>query len=389
MSETFGQALRRQRQEARLSQPQLARAVYVTQSFISKVETGAELPSPEFAQACDDALAADGALASLVSDRRRPSATIDAWRLADALTRTSLSVEALDLMRGTVLSYAGSYPQATPGQLLEPVSAHLLRLEQALSRPQPLAVRREIVRLAGLLSGIAGNLALDVQRHDQAEGYFDVALLAGREAEDQDLAAWALATRSLVPFFESRHADAGLRLLEAGRVARTGASSRRRAWIAALHARAAAAAGDRALAQKQLDQASTALSVADSPTETDFFDAARLAALAGATLLLLGKTDEAEHVLVAALSARAVGDRKGRALTILDLAACRLLQGDPAEATSLVADALTVAGTGPVGPIVLRARSIAADMIQADPRSAEALRSLLADSRPTAPGGST
>lgn len=34
-------------------------------------------------------------------------------------------------------------------------------------------------------------------------GYFDVAEIVGHEAEDGDLIAWTLATRSLVPFSDN------------------------------------------------------------------------------------------------------------------------------------------------------------------------------------------
>ena len=41
-------------------------------------------------------------------------------------------------------------------------------------------------------------------------GCFDVAEIAGREAEDDDLIAWTLAIRSLVPFFEPTGAADGV-----------------------------------------------------------------------------------------------------------------------------------------------------------------------------------
>ena len=115
--ETFGEALRRWRTAAKMPQPELGRRVFVSQSFISKVENGAEQPSPEFATACDEALGANGALASLGPVRRPRNDLrddVEAWELTDALTTGSLSAQTLGQMRRAVYGYASRYPQATP-----------------------------------------------------------------------------------------------------------------------------------------------------------------------------------------------------------------------------------------------------------------------------------
>jgi transcriptional regulator with XRE-family HTH domain len=378
--ETFGQALRRLRQAAGLSQPALARKVYVSQSFISKVENGAEPPSPEFAASCDEALSAAGALIALAPVRREHRIGIDdveAWELADVLTGGSLSLQTLERMRRAVFGYAGEYPQATPDQLLTPVHRQLRRLRQALSHPQPLAVRRQAVQLTGILAGIAGNLALDLHREDQAESYFEVAEIAGHEAEDGDLIAWALATRSLVPFFDNRPHDAVALLDQAAKVARGTSSARRQAWIAALQARASAVHAQADVALTHLDAARITLAVAGPPEGNDFFDEARLTGFAGATMLQLRRTDEALDLLTEAVATRPAGDAKGRALATLDLASCQLFIGEAEEAVRLVEQALFLAGGGLVAPIVSRAQSVQADMMAVDQTSAARVAQLL------------
>jgi transcriptional regulator with XRE-family HTH domain len=387
VKESFGEALRRWRTAEKMPQPELARRVFVSQSFISKVENGAEQPSSEFARACDEALEANGALAALGPVRRPRNDLrddVEAWELTDALTSGSLSVKTLEQMRRAVYGYASRYPQATPEQLLGPVHQQLRRLHRALSRPQPSAVRREAARLTGVLAGIAGNLALDLRRQDQADTYFDVAQLAGDDAQDGDLVAWALATRSLVPYFDDRPLDAVLLLDQAAEVAARASSSRRQAWVAALRARSAAAAGDGHAALTHLDTAHACLVKADAPAGNDFFDEARLVGFAGMTMLKLRRANSAAELLSQSVAARAAGDAKGRALATLDQAECMVILGDTTEAGRLVDQAFTIAGSDPVAPIVVRARAVRTDMMAVDPAAATRVTELLreAASRP-------
>jgi len=67
---TFGAELRRHREEAGLSLGAFAELVNYSKSHLSKVETGAKVPSAALARRCDQVLAAGGALAGLVSGRR-------------------------------------------------------------------------------------------------------------------------------------------------------------------------------------------------------------------------------------------------------------------------------------------------------------------------------
>jgi transcriptional regulator with XRE-family HTH domain len=316
MTEGFGDALRRTRLAAGLSQPRLAAAVHFSQSLISKVENGAEHPSYEFARACDDALGAGGQLLSLVGAPRPTSGDteIEAWELADALTRSSISLQTLDHMEHAIHGHAARYPSSAPAALMVPVQQQLRRLRHALTQPQTLEVRRRAVRLVGVLSGLAGHLRLDTGREDHAVTFFELGRLAGHEAADDDLTAWVLATHSIAPFFAGRPAEAATLLDEASDLAVHASGPRRRAWIEALRARAHAAIGDRAGSLSSLEAARAAIdSVTDPPHGTDFFDAPRLAGLAGGTYLLLRDTEPATEMLTQALASRAPADTKGRA----------------------------------------------------------------------------
>lgn len=77
-------------------------------------------------------------------------------------------------------------------------------MRDAIAQPQPLAVRRQSIALLGVLSGVAGPLAMDLRQPDRADGKFAVGRLAATEAGDGDLAAWVSATQSIGPYFARR-----------------------------------------------------------------------------------------------------------------------------------------------------------------------------------------
>jgi transcriptional regulator with XRE-family HTH domain len=288
---------------------------------------------------------------------------IEAWQLADAMTRTSVTLPALAVMERAVLGYATRYPATPPRELLPLVRQQMHRLRHAIDGPQPLAVRRHSVTLLGVLAGIAGNLSIDVGRPDQAAAMFDAGRLAAAEADDDDLSAWITATASIAPYYAGRYAAAADLLAQADTLAARASGLRRRAWIAALHARALAAAGRPGPALSALHQAHALIdAVTDEPTGTDFFDRARLDGITGSCHLLLRDAGPAAELLTAALTRRAGTDAKGRSLLTLDLAACRVIQAEPEEAARLTGTALDIAAGALVRPILDRTRALRADL---------------------------
>lgn len=293
-----------------------------------------------------------------------PVTTTEPWRLADTLTRASIDGTALEHMAWAVSSLAQRYPSTPPHELWPTVSGLITRLNDALSHPQPQGVRRQAVILLGVLSGIAGGLWVDFSRRDQATAYFDVAELAAREAESPDLAAWALATRS-VDAFAAGDSHTAVTLLTRAEHEATGSGPRRKAWVCALRARATAAHGDHATSARALEAAYRhAEAITEPPSGTEFFDLPRLDGVAGTTYLLLRDTAQARPLLMGALQRRAPEDVKGRALLGLDLAECALVEGDPAEAERAAVAALDQVGDAVVEPILVRVRALSASVRQ-------------------------
>ncbi|MDQ3275023.1 MAG: hypothetical protein M3Q39_08345 [Actinomycetota bacterium] len=285
------------------------------------------------------------------------------WELTDALTHSTISTTTLDHMERAVFSYTTRYPATPPTVLLPAVSGQLPRLHDALNRPQPLRTRRRAVTLLGVLSGLAGNLWLDLGREDQAAEFFDVGELAGQEAEDPDLTAWVLATRSIGPFFAGQHQHAAGLLARAEDAAALQSSPRRRAWVVALRARAAAAAGDHFQSHAALEQAHQYMgAVSEPPSDTEFFDAPRLDGMAGTTYLLMTDTHRAVPLLTQARDRRAPTEAKGRALVTLDLADCHAVDHEPEEAVRLAVQALDAVDESMVAPILTRARTLRAGL---------------------------
>lgn len=291
------------------------------------------------------------------------SEEIEAWELADAMTRSSITATALAVMERTMLGYAARYPDSPPAELRPHVRQQMQRRRQAIDGPQPISVRRRSIALLGVLAGVAGHLSFDVGALDGAAAMFEVDRLAGAESGDDDLAAWIAGTESICLFAVRQYTGAAQRLAEAQQHAAVSSSPRRRAWIAGMQARSLAAAGRRGSAMSALHQARALLdSATDGPTHTDFFDHARLDGMAGTSHLLLRDTAPAAHLLDEALKGRSATNAKGRAFLTLDLAACRVIEQEPDEAARLTIVALDIARGALVRPILDRAQAIRADM---------------------------
>lgn len=288
---------------------------------------------------------------------------IEVWELTDVLTRSTVDLTALGQMEEVALDYAAQYPSTPPKVLLASVSRLLVRTKEILSQPQPLQARRRCELLLGVLCGLAGNLWFDLGRKARAAGFFDVGELASQQADDSDLTAWLLATRSIVPYYSGLYAETAQLLTRAEEVAGRRSSPRRRAWIAALRARVEAANGDRDQSLAALDRAGDHLgNVREAPGGTDFFDAARFDGLAGSTYLLLSNTGCAVRLLSQALAKRDAVDAKGRALITLDLAHCHAVAREPEEAVRLAHVALDAARGTLVDPVVSRAKATRAGL---------------------------
>src|SRR5260370_34959616 len=86
---------------------------------------------------------------------------IEAWQLADAMTRCSITLPTLTAMERAVFGYASRYPASPPAELLPQVREQMRRLQQASDAPQPLDVRRRRITPLRAPADPARNLSLD------------------------------------------------------------------------------------------------------------------------------------------------------------------------------------------------------------------------------------
>ncbi|GIJ48580.1 hypothetical protein Val02_54660 [Virgisporangium aliadipatigenens] len=315
-------------------------------------------------------LAADG---SGQGAAPRSDSGVDADELARVLSQSSVDDRDLDFIEQAVNLLARRYPVSGPTSIWPMTAAHLGRLHLIAARPQRLSIHRRAISLIGLTSGIAGNVWIDQGHGDRAAGYFAVGRLAGHESEDGSLTAWVLALESIAPFYSGNAHHAASLLDQASHLACRRAGRRRRAWISALRARAYAGI-DNETANDALSEAYADLDRAEPPDGTDFFDKARLDGLAGTVHLLVGDTATANTLMNTALAERPSHDIKGRALLTLDLAAVRVRDDEPEAACDLITDALAMADTQLVHPIVGRAREVLSGMGRW--RSTDAVRTI-------------
>jgi tetratricopeptide (TPR) repeat protein len=203
--------------------------------------------------------------------------------------------------------FARSYPSTAPTVLARPVLEHFRDVTRLLNSPLPVARRQRLAVVAGHLAGLAGSLAFDLRDEGKALAYFKVAVQAADDADSPDLAAWALATRSLIPTYTGDPAAALALLQEAQDRARSHVSHSRLAWLAALEVRAHAGLGDAAASRAALGQADRAIERAEPEGgrfATDFFDRPRLAGFRGTSHLLLGQPKAAQAALADVLTLR-------------------------------------------------------------------------------------
>jgi tetratricopeptide (TPR) repeat protein len=304
-----------------------------------------------------------GALHQITEHRRFDHAelTMSASRDLAAAPEGQLSPSLLDRLDGVAAMLARSYPQVGPFRLMAPV-AKLLGETARRARSARAHERERLVRVLAHLGVLAGHASFDLGQPTYVDGYFSAALGAIGELGERDMRVWALGSWSVVPVNSRAPARAAELLDSAVQLARWGASQSRLSWVLALRARALASLGEQRQALALLGDAYEALiEVLPHPEErspTDFFDVARLDAMAGACLLQLGRHSDASEALARALAARPASDRKGRSLALLELAAARVRQDEPDEACRTVAEALAVDSDALVAPVVRRARQV-------------------------------
>lgn len=200
MSETFGQALRRLRVAAGLSQPALARQVHVDQGNVSRYENDRQRPSPSTVVRLDELLEADGELRRLATGSAAPDVLTadDRERLARVIERPhrldGVSVAAL----ADVLAAQRRLDDTLGPVPLIPVTLAQVQLVRSLVRQAAAPHRGTLAEVAAEWVQFAGWLYAETRQDHEALRWLADAEQAADEIGNGVLAAQAANFRGYV-----------------------------------------------------------------------------------------------------------------------------------------------------------------------------------------------
>ena len=309
MIETFGQALRRFRERAGLSQPALARRMYLSQATISRIESGKQAVDESVADRLDEVLDAGGALRARLGAVAVPSGVLtpdDVERLghvADKPRRVdhgalgSMAVMLAEMRR--LEDTIGAAP------LVEPIHGHL-RLVESLVLDARGPIRPDVVGQAAQWAQFAGWLHTATDSHTVARRCHDQATEWALEAGDANMVATAL---SLKGYSAWKLNQLGPMVgLSSAAGCQPGISPGLRAMAAQQEARAYALLGDAGATDRKLDEAVELVGRAaghpdDEPPWIYFYSPDYVQMQRGRAYRFLGRDEEAAELLAAGLGA--------------------------------------------------------------------------------------
>lgn len=272
MAESFGRALRRWRDAAGMSQPQLARRIPISQSSLSRYENDRQAADREVAARLDEAVGAGGALLAMLppdgtetwtaDDRDRVAHSVTHPARVDAATVTALADLLAAQRRLDDTLGPRALMHATNAQVA--VVTKLLREARGVHRDPLAKVAAEFVQFEGWLHAEARNDAAAIRLLTDAEDLAD-------DAGDGTLAAQAANFRGYLARQQGRPLAVVRWFLTAHHT--PGAHPAQRLGDAAQAAQGYASMGDREQARRMLDIATSMIDVAsrDQPPGTAYW----------------------------------------------------------------------------------------------------------------------
>jgi hypothetical protein len=296
----------------------------------------------------------------------------------DALTRviessaqrSPVDAKLVSASESLTTTYAAVYDTAPVAALTQPVALHLDRVTRMLHESLTPEIRRRVSSSLGQVAGFSGWLAFAAGDRAAAARYFVLARDAAQEAQDNVLLASVLASMSDLHSVTQAgpgggDSEAAVALIDqANDVLPRHAPASIRSWLAARQAVEHAAVRDSLGFERHIERAWNHFRGPAALDEVGFFsdagrfttwDAQMIRGFEANALLLLGRTDEAEALLMASPSSD--GYPKRRCTRLTSFARIRLDQGDIEESCALAMTALAVANDVgyPLGIARLRA----------------------------------
>ncbi|MEU1051734.1 helix-turn-helix domain-containing protein [Streptomyces sp. NPDC005876] len=221
---------------------------------------------------------------------------------------------------------------------------------------------------AGDLFQLAGELAFDSNRHDDAAAFYSLAASASKEVRAYDLWACALIRSAYVDLSEHRYKQAAETLEAARCVALRGDSSLvTEHWAAAVQAEAFAWLGDFDACEEALDEAEKVTDLGGQVLNGGWlrFDGSRLAEGRGARYLQLNRLGLAETALQDALKLAPLAAGRSfrrRSAVLVDLAVIGARRKDPEQVMQYGLEAMRLAQASGSGYVARRLQSLAAEL---------------------------
>lgn len=203
--ESFGAALRRFREQARLSQPQLAAQVPISQASLSRYERDRQAVDPEMAARLDELLSAGGVLRVLAtsspgSEPPDPADNADdeiaALELARRVAASDVGAETLARLEAAVDELACAYPHTAPKVLLGRVRRYLGYTTALLDKRKTLSEERRLLVVGGWFSLLMATVQIDLQQDAIAGEYLRTAASLAGHAGHPEIRAWCFETEA-------------------------------------------------------------------------------------------------------------------------------------------------------------------------------------------------
>jgi len=280
------------------------------------------------------------------------------------LTAAEIAVELLD----------HQFAQLAPDEVLAKSRMLMKHVAANLREPQTLRHHERLVKLGARLAGLRAWACFDVNDHDEADRWYEIAVDAAQEAKAWGLGAWLLGAQSLIPWHR-RDLRRTIDLIERGiYFAGQGSDATTRAWLYALHARGYAGTGNHdrfdtsyALAQEAAEYSTER----DRRHGMDFAHGTLdLRYYSGTSSLLLREPERAHSELSGSLAALPESHTKAQAVLTLFLADAAVQTGDARRAVHLTKRALDSTMHQPIQPILQQGRRIRRLVEQRQPATA-------------------
>jgi tetratricopeptide (TPR) repeat protein len=300
--------------------------------------------------------------AGYVDDDQDQPDVFDLWELNDVLRGSNVGSRGLALAETACARLDQRYAALSPHVVLPKVSVQLRMTVRALRESQPVAHRRRLCSLAGRLAGLRAWLLFDLADYQAADAWYDAAIQAAREAEDDALCGWLFGARSLIPSYRHDHRAAVILIGQGQSAASRSGDATVRTWLHALEARARAGVGETTgfrTAQRRADRLVSRTNSVRRRHGMDFDgDKLDLTYYAGTSHLLLRQPDAAAEFLQESLNILPAAHTKAQAILLLGMATAAAQKLRIEEASDLACQALTVASSQPIMPILQRAQDL-------------------------------